>query len=191
MNSVICGKNSCFSVNMLLCFAMAKTGAAAVLSGPVVNPTNNHLYFLITSQSWSASQAEAAMLGGSLATINDAGEDTWVFDTFATPTRMLWVGLNDVASEGQFVWSSGEPVGYTNWAQGEPQGGLTENWVAIRTQALGPARKWIDWQDNGNFFGTPVHGVVEVAVPEPATSLMVLIAGMLSTFAGIRCRQWT
>jgi hypothetical protein len=140
-----------------------------------VNPANGHTYYLLTSQSWTASEAESVSLGGHLATINDASEDTWVFDTFAAPNRMLWIGLNDVQSERVFVWSSGESVTYTGWAPSEPQGGLDENWVAIRTQTIGPARKWIDWQDNGNFFGVPVHGVVEVsAVPEPSSLVELL-----------------
>jgi hypothetical protein len=148
---------------------------AGIILGPKVNPANGHTYYLLTSQSWTASEAESVSLGGHLATINDASEDTWVFDTFAAPNRMLWIGLNDVQSERVFVWSSGESVTYTGWAPGEPQGGLDENWVAIRTQTIGPARKWIDWQDNGNFFGVPVHGVVEVsAVPEPSSLVELL-----------------
>jgi len=31
-----------------------------------------------------------------------------------------WIGLNDMRAEGQWVWDSGEPVTYVNWAAGEP-----------------------------------------------------------------------
>jgi hypothetical protein len=31
-----------------------------------------------------------------------------------------WTGFNDRLAEGSFVWSSGDPVTYTNWAGGEP-----------------------------------------------------------------------
>ncbi|XP_078000518.1 C-type lectin mosGCTL-1-like [Glandiceps talaboti] len=37
----------------------------------------------------------------------------------------FWIGLNDIAEEGVYVWGDGEPLGdcdnpYTNWAEGEP-----------------------------------------------------------------------
>ena len=32
----------------------------------------------------------------------------------------LWIGLEDSAEEGTWVWSSGKPVTYTAWASGEP-----------------------------------------------------------------------
>ena len=31
-----------------------------------------------------------------------------------------WIGLNDFAEEGSFVWSDDEPLGYENFATGEP-----------------------------------------------------------------------
>ena len=40
--------------------------------------------------------------------------------------NVLWIGLNDVATEGTFGWVSGEPVAFTNWAQGSPN----NNWNA-------------------------------------------------------------
>ena len=32
----------------------------------------------------------------------------------------FWLGFNDNASEGNWVWSSGEASTYTNWNSGEP-----------------------------------------------------------------------
>jgi hypothetical protein len=34
---------------------------------------------------------------------------------------LQWIGMQDFASMGNFVWSDGEPVIYENWNPGEPQ----------------------------------------------------------------------
>ena len=116
---------------------LAATGAgAAVLSGPIANPANGHLYYLLDQASWTDSEAQAIALGGHLVTINDATENQWVFDTF-TPLvstsipdcPCLWIGYNDVATEGSFVWVSGETPAHTNWNSGEPNNNGPENYA--------------------------------------------------------------
>ena len=32
----------------------------------------------------------------------------------------MWIGINDIAVEGTFVWSDGSPNAYTRWNWGEP-----------------------------------------------------------------------
>lgn len=31
-----------------------------------------------------------------------------------------WIGLDDRAVEGTFVWNDGSVVGFTNWSSGQP-----------------------------------------------------------------------
>jgi cysteine-rich repeat protein len=102
-------------------------GNVGILAGPIVNPANNHRYYLLQNASWPASEAEAVCLGGHLVTINDATEQGWVYDTFSQYTAefRLWIGVSDAASEGTWVWSSGEPVTYTNWCSDEPNNSLS------------------------------------------------------------------
>lgn len=34
----------------------------------------------------------------------------------------VWIGLNDINSEGRYLWTEGKGVFYTNWAKGFPTG---------------------------------------------------------------------
>ncbi len=171
-------------------FLAAMPSMAAVLTGPVVNPTNGNLYYLLEAATWTASQAEAQSLGGNLVTINDAYEDIWVFGNFADfdgEARNLWIGLNDALSEGSFVWVSGEMVEYTNWNTGEPNDvGAGEDYVHIwHTGASFDGA----WNDAPNVTGPPVYGVVEVIIPEPTTSALAAL-GLLGVGWRRNRRSW-
>jgi glucose/arabinose dehydrogenase len=59
--------------------------------------------------------------GYDLVSIGSAAENAWVTNTaVSVANSQWWSGFNDQAVEGQFVWSDGSPVTYTNWAWGEP-----------------------------------------------------------------------
>ena len=36
--------------------------------------------------------------------------------------KSLWIGYNDLKTEGQWEWISDEKYNFTNWAPGEPDG---------------------------------------------------------------------
>lgn len=98
---------------------------AEIIGGPVVNPANGHVYYLLSQSDWHTAETEAMNLGGHLVTINDQAEQDFVWENFVrvygvNAQRSFWIGLNDIVSEGTWVWSSGEPVTYTNWEPGEP-----------------------------------------------------------------------
>ncbi len=85
----------------------------------VVSPINSRLYAKTESAvTWSQAEAQAVAAGGHLATVRSQAEHDWIWSTFGPGS--LWIGMSDQVSEGSFVWSSGEPVGYSNWAPGEP-----------------------------------------------------------------------
>jgi len=86
-------------------------GAMAVLH-TAVNPANNHTYHLLTAASWEDSASYARSMGGFLVTVDDAVEDVWLFDTFASwdnQSRHLWTGLNDANDDGVYEWHGGTP----------------------------------------------------------------------------------
>ena len=41
--------------------------------------------------------------------------------------QWIWVGLNDKAMEGQFVWSDDTTFVFPQWVTGQPDGGILEN----------------------------------------------------------------
>lgn len=172
----------------LLCAAYSHGG---ILTGPAINSSNGHIYYLLTQDNWSASEMEAVSLGGHLVTINDADENAWIvsaFSNFGGVPRALWIGMNDAAVEGSFLFVSGEPVGYTNWGPSEPNNaasGVGEDWVHIfpPNDTAGRFPKWNDAPNVSNAFGFIFNGVVEVAaVPEPST--FALVALVLLPFVG-------
>ncbi len=76
----------------------------------IYNPDTEHLYGFVPESSWQTAQQAAEDLGGHLVAINDSAEEEWLATTFGTAYE-YWIGFNDIASEGDWVWSSGEPRG--------------------------------------------------------------------------------
>src|SRR5262245_15873991 len=158
--------------------ALEDRSLMSVLAGPIQNPANGHQYYLLKPSTWTAAEAEAVSLGGHLATINDAAENDWVYNTFIpltgtiTPSfrPALWIGLTDAAVEGSFVWVNGEPVAYTNWAPPEePSGFPGEDYVHMIDPLGGSERlsRWNDLADVAISGPVVLHGVVEVNSERP------------------------
>jgi hypothetical protein len=162
---------------------------AAIISGPVVNPANGHSYYLLTQNTWTASEVEAVTLGGHLATVRSLSETQWIWDTLSPFCNgNLWIGLKvDGSSPLQWAWTSSEAVSYTNWTATNPDGTgfnpafptYTEMPRRYFTPAYNLPYQWDDIFDSGiDFQGIASFGVVEV-IPEPA-SLSLLLAGLLA-----------
>ena len=177
----------------LIALAMCGPGRADIISGPVFNPGTNHIYYLLSQNTWTNSEAEAITLGGHLVTINDHAENDWVFNTFSNfegQSRALWIGYNDQQSEGTFVWTSGETPAFVNWSGGQPDNGSPgpdppgEDFVHLLWPGHPSNGGWNDFQDLSIVNDFPLHGVVEVNVPEPGNTALVLTLSL--TLAGVR-----
>ena len=131
----------------------------------ITNPANGHEYFLLTPNSWSASEAEAENLGGTLAIIRNADEQKWVFSTFGDyggTNRNLWIGLHRQWQGAPLTWVTDEKPTYSNWSSGNPDNaGGSENCVHMYNPRDVQAGKWNDFSDAGTT-GDPLCGVVEV-----------------------------
>jgi len=139
---------------------------------PVFNPDTGHYYDIVTGD-WATAEANAVALDGHLVTINDAAEQAWLVGQFRGDT-WYWIGMNDIDTEGTWVWVSGEAVTYTNWSPGEPNNsgapGGNEDWVFMNWGSPGI------WNDGGDTFANN-SGIAEWAepssVPEPATLILL------------------
>jgi probable HAF family extracellular repeat protein len=141
-----------------------------VIHGPEI--WNGHAYYLLDASSWYAAERKAMALGGHLVTINDQAENDWVFDTFGhrdDVLRLLWLGLNDRAREGRFVWVGGEPSSFRRFDRGEPNNdpgnALGEEDVVHMFPPIDQRGGF--WNDVSGFpeGAMPWHGVVEVPLP--------------------------
>jgi len=168
-------KNSIKSLITFFLFSISPL-SAAILAGPITNSANNHIYYLLTTSSWTASEAEAVGLGGHLVTINDLAEHNWVYNTFSRfggVGRHLWIGLYRTGYWGPFPWVSGEGQQFTRWAPGEPNNceGIENRGIIFgpTDRYVGPPGFWNDINDSG-FGGSgggelAPNGVVEVELP--------------------------
>ena len=98
--------------------AYSGLGLAACLALVPAADAQGELIFDATLRTWEQAETNAQNLGGHLVSINSAEENAAV--RALGGSSALWIGLNDIDSEGTFVWSDGSPVTYTNWVPGEP-----------------------------------------------------------------------
>src|SRR6185436_3187183 len=166
-----------------LCTATTSTAQPlSILAGPITNTANGHIYYLLAPTNWIGAWFNADRAGGRLVTINDAAENAWVFDTFANyggVARNLWLGLKDSAQEGTWIWDSGDPSIYRNWAPGEPDNGGAggnEDYVVMRGPALSSPGTWSDV--SGDITNAPV---VEKMPPAPPATGPFNLAADFST----------
>lgn len=191
------------------------TGFASSATAAVIHTAsyNDHTYHLLDTDGtkwWLDAEAEAISLGGHLATINDAAEDQWVFDTFAPvaltyandnnlPDRdriSLWIGFSDRINEGTYQWSSGQPNGYLNWSPGEPASNAPDEDFGGIFVNFGIPGKWHDILGDNRGIDLP-FGVVEVGteietVPESSNILgLVILCGLGVGIEIVKCSQNT
>jgi hypothetical protein len=64
----------------------------------------------------------------------------------------VWIGLTDQVIEGTFEWINGETLNYTNWAPGEPNNEMNDDYVIIHSSnQTNPGT----WNDSPNYMNYP------------------------------------
>ncbi|XP_077862274.1 macrophage mannose receptor 1-like [Saccoglossus kowalevskii] len=73
---------------------------------------------------WNSAQDICQQSGSSLVTVNDNWEQAFLSSRLSSDRNsgLYWIGLSDTYEVGTYTWVSNEPVEYTNWARGYPEG---------------------------------------------------------------------
>lgn len=158
-----------FFGSALMLFVTVFNTQADIIAGPITNPTNGHDYYLLSPNTWTASEAEAESLDGTLAIIKNAKDQKWVFSTFGAyggTNRDLWIGLHRVGPQRSLEWVTGEKLDYADWAGGQPDDARgVEGYVhmasANRPWGFKPGG-WNDARDDAIIDGSLPNGVVEL-----------------------------
>lgn len=114
-----------------------------------------------TKLPYEEARAFARAEGGHLVAVNSEAEHRFLVNAFAN-NGPLWIGLSDAEDEGEWRWSSGEPLTFTSWKPGEPSGrfiGADEDQVVM---FLGTAGDWIDVAPSNMRLIGNAYGIVEV-----------------------------
>jgi hypothetical protein len=142
------------------------------------NPVSDHYYALTeVGMSWDMLEALAVQTGGHLVSINDATEEEWLYSTFGTTE--FWIGLTDYPEEGEYRWTTGEPLTYLKWCPGEPTDTAGGAGTEDAAYAIPSSQCWFDevtwaaefWDPDNEKTIPSYPGVIEVeADPSPGWS---------------------
>ncbi|XP_076829471.1 macrophage mannose receptor 1-like isoform X2 [Brachyhypopomus gauderio] len=69
---------------------------------------------------WHDARQYCIDLGGNLVTIGNQTEQAFLTTLMLNTHDDVWIGLNDINSEMQFLWTDGKTVRFTNWAKNYP-----------------------------------------------------------------------
>jgi len=142
---------------------------AMAQEGWTANPATGHYYKLTDAElSWSEAAAAALGTGGYLATVNDAAENAWLLANI-TGGAVVWIGANDKAVEGRWVWQEG---GQNFW-NGKSTGSLVSGWYAHwnggepndsgSKEDAGEMRDNGTWNDGEDSTSRKHKGIIEIS----------------------------
>jgi hypothetical protein len=143
---------------------------------PVLNEVDGHLYDAVATGAgidWTTARAEAEALSsggcrGYLASITSAEENAFILSSFPAVAPFFgngyWIGgyqdPDTTPADAGWLWVSGEPFGFSDWADLQPDdGGLFEDEDAIHfaSSGFGAAVKWADLSQVENTTGYVVE----------------------------------
>ncbi|XP_075790898.1 uncharacterized protein LOC102459497 isoform X2 [Pelodiscus sinensis] len=93
-----------------------------------------------SADNFETSNATCFQAGGLLASPRNSAENSAIQQIVVRHNKGAFIGITDRETEGTFMYISGEAIGYSNWAQNEPNNaGGTEHCVELH-----PDGRWND-----------------------------------------------
>ena len=93
-----------------------------------------------SQKTFEGAQEMCSQAGGQVASPRSAAENAALQELITAQNQAAFLSMTDSKKEGTFVYPSGEPLVYSNWASGEPNNaGGAENCVEMYTNG-----KWND-----------------------------------------------
>ncbi|KAM4622511.1 C-type mannose receptor 2 [Discoglossus pictus] len=87
--------------------------------------------------SWSEAWTSCRQQDAHLLSVTEIHEQTYINGLLTGYTSTLWMGLNDLDTNGGWQWSDGSPLKYLNWENDQPNNSNEENCAVIRTESSG------------------------------------------------------
>ncbi|XP_046555013.1 macrophage mannose receptor 1-like [Haliotis rubra] len=107
-----------------------------------VTSTDPDLYPCLTVSrdqlSWLDALHVCEINGGTLAKIESMKQQDYIKSNQRNK-EYTWFGMNDLAAEGDFVWTDGNNVTWFNWEHNQPNGGDEQNCTSINEK--------YEWED--------------------------------------------
>ena len=128
---------------------------AAAVQWRIEDGGNGHWYQGRTTRvNWQSASDQATAVGGHLATCTSAAENQFV--RMIRDSQCLyggaWIGMRSFSPPlqpiGDWRWVTGEPVSWSNWYPGEPNGADQSGAVARVVELCCYGDRWGDWNED-------------------------------------------
>ncbi|XP_072037146.1 galactose-specific lectin nattectin-like [Amphiura filiformis] len=81
---------------------------------------NNHCYLYVEKDAnWLSAERDCEGRGADLVSIHSSEENEFITN-MTDGNERVWIGLDDIAAEGDFTWSDGSHLNFTNWGSNQP-----------------------------------------------------------------------
>uniref|UniRef100_A0A8C5WA99 Mannose receptor C-type 2 n=1 Tax=Leptobrachium leishanense TaxID=445787 RepID=A0A8C5WA99_9ANUR len=87
--------------------------------------------------SWREAWTSCRQQDAHLLSINEMHEQSYINGLLTGYSSTLWMGLNDMDTNGVWQWSDGSPLKFLNWENEQPSNSNDENCAVIRTETSG------------------------------------------------------
>ncbi|KAJ3601174.1 hypothetical protein NHX12_032147, partial [Muraenolepis orangiensis] len=87
--------------------------------------------------SWYEARVSCQQQGADLLSITKLPEQTYINGLLTSYSAALWMGLNDLDTNGGWQWADSSPLKYLNWESDQPKHEEEENCAVIRTESSG------------------------------------------------------